>query len=191
MADLRLFIAVPVPGAIKAALAEAQQILTHSNPHVRSTGVTGIHLTLKFLGATPEQRIAELRRAMEGAVRTVQKPIRLSCAGVGAFPNPKSPRVLWAGLQGDTAELTRLQQGLDLHLVQLGIPRDERPFHAHLTLGRIKEPKMLGSLRKAMEKLAQKDFGEFTAEALVLYSSDLRPTGAVYTSIERIKLPGS
>jgi 2'-5' RNA ligase len=189
MANLRLFVAVPVPGPVKAALVTAQKALTDANPHVRSTGLTGIHLTLKFLGDTPEQRIPDLRRALEETAHTLQKPIRLSCVGAGAFPNLKEPRVLWAGLAGDVAELTRMQQVLDVQLAKLGIPREARPFHAHLTLGRMKMPKMLGALHKAMEKIAAAEFGDFTAEALVLYSSELRPTGAVYTSIERVPLP--
>ncbi len=189
MANLRLFIAVPIASPVKAALGVVQKTLTDANPHIRSTGVTGIHLTLKFLGDTPDQRIGELRRAMEAAAQVATKPIRLRSAGVGAFPNAKAPRVLWAGLEGDVAELQRVQQELDRQLAQLGFPPEDRPFHPHLTLGRMKMPKMLGALHKAMDKIGKSEFGEFTAAALVLYQSELKPTGAVYTVVEHVPLP--
>jgi len=189
MTNLRLFIAVPIPGPIKAELAAASKIITDANPHVRAVSLQGIHLTLKFLGDTPEQKIPDIRRAMEAVAAEIEQPIRLSCAGVGAFPKPDQPRVLWAGLEGDTKPLIQLARRLDRKLSGVGFSPEKRVFHPHLTLGRIKAPKMLGALRKAMDSLAERPYGDFTAEALVLYRSELKPTGAVYTSIERVPLP--
>lgn len=189
MANLRLFIAVPIPGPVKQALAEAQQTIGRANPHVRLPALPGIHLTLKFLGDTPEQRIADIRRAMETAAATVTAPIHLAVRDVGAFPDRRAPRVLWAGIEGDIKPLGLLMRRLDKEMAALGFIQEKRGFNPHLTLGRLKQPKMLGALNKAYEKLAGREFGEFTAEALVLYHSELQPGGAVYTSIERVVLP--
>jgi len=189
MAELRLFIAVPVPGPVKQALADAQQMIGRANPHVRLTGMSGIHLTLKFLGDADERKIPEIRRAMEAAVATVAAPIHLAVRDVGAFPDRQAPRVLWAGLEADVKPLGILLRKLDKELSALGFPPEKRGFHPHLTLGRMKQPKMLGALHKVYDQLAGRDFGEFTAEALVLYRSELRPEGAEYTVLERVELP--
>jgi 2'-5' RNA ligase len=190
MTMLRLFLAIPVPGEVKKELVAAQKILTHANPHVRGVELPGIHLTMKFLGDTPEEKIGAIRKAMESAAAAVAAPIRLRCAGTDAFPNLDRPRVLWAGLSGDTEALGALHRELERALERLGFAREERAFHPHLTLGRLKEPKMLGALHKAWPRVAEMAFGEFAAEALVLYRSELKPAGAVYTSIERVALPG-
>lgn len=186
---LRLFIAVPVPGQVKAQLGQAQKILSDANPHVRTVGIPGIHLTLKFLGETDPHRIGDIRRVMEVAAGRVQSAIHLHCATMGCFPDLERPRVLWAGLSGDVEPLVALWRDLDAGLVKFGFPRDERPLSPHLTLGRMKEPKMLGAFRKAWAKIDSLTFGDFTAEAIVLYRSELQPGGAVYTSLERVPLP--
>lgn len=189
METLRLFIAIPVPAEIKDRLAAVQKQLTKVNPHVRAVAAPGIHLTLKFLGDTPENRIGAIRAAMEQSVRVARGPIRLHCAGTSAFPDLKSPRVLWAGLETEDETLINIQKALDVALGKLGYEREKRRFHPHLTLGRLKAPKMLGALRKVWVDVENTDFGSFTAEALVLYRSELLPAGAKYTSIERIPLP--
>jgi len=189
MNALRLFIAVPVPGEVKKELVAVQKILGHANPHVRVTELPGIHLTLKFLGDTPPEKIGAIRLAMETAAAGVAAPIRLTCEKTGAFPTIERPRVLWAALTGDLAPLAQLHRLLERELEKAGFPREERAFHPHLTLGRLKEPKMLGALHKAWPRVEGLRFGAFTAEALVLYRSELKPAGAVYTAIERVTLP--
>jgi 2'-5' RNA ligase len=169
-------------------LSRAQTALTSANSHVRSVGLSGLHLTLKFFGETPEDQLGSIRRAMKTAAATVEKPIHLIFSGVGVFPDAEKPRVIWAGLQGDVEALGRLAATLEQEMAKLGFPRESRPFHPHVTLGRMKFPKQLGSLAKAMQKLEARPFGEFDAEALVLFRSDLKPSGAQYTAIERISL---
>jgi 2'-5' RNA ligase len=126
---------------------------------------------------------------MEIATAAARAPIHLSCERLGAFPDLKRPRVLWAGLVGDVGPLGALFTVLDRELERVGFPREPREFHPHLTLGRLKEPKMLGALHKAWPKVEARAFGSFVAEALVLYRSELKPGGAVYTLIERVPLP--
>jgi 2'-5' RNA ligase len=191
MSTMRLFIAAALPGAVKNELTAALKIITHANPHVRGVGPAGMHLTLKFLGETATEQIGGIRRAMEAAVAVVSGPIHLVCAGAGGFPNLDRPRVLWAGLSGDTATLAAMQRALDRELEKLGFAREERAFHPHVTLGRLKEPKMLGALHKAWPRVERLAFGEFDVDALTLYRSELQPGGAVYTPIERTPLPGT
>lgn len=188
MNRLRLFIAIPLPGPIKQELSRAQTALTDANSHVRSVGLSGLHLTLKFFGETPEDQLGSIKRAMKTAAATVVGPLHLIFSGVGVFPDAAKPRVVWAGLRGDTEALGRLARELEKEMAKLGFPNESRPFQPHVTLGRMKFPKQLGSLAKAMQKLGERSFGEFDAEALVLFRSDLKPTGAQYTAIERIAL---
>lgn len=191
MSKMRLFIAIPVPDHVKEALVPAQKILSDANPHVRVMQPPGIHLTLKFLGETEQERIGDIRRAMEKAAAVAAKPIQLECVGTGAFPNLDRPRVLWAGVTGDLAALAPVWRVLDRELADLGFPADARAFHPHLTIGRMRDPKMLGALHKAWKHVEALNFGLFEAEALVLYSSDLQPDAAVYKSLERVVLPRS
>ena len=189
MNSLRLFIAIPLPEPVKRELARVQSTLTHANSHVRGVGLAGLHLTVKFFGDTPAERAAEIGHAMKLTAATVEKKIHLTCEGIGAFPNVEKPRVVWAGLHGETAILERMVQRLELAMETIGFAREERPFHPHVTIGRMKFPKQLGSLHKAMHQLEGRSFGEFDAEALILYRSDLLPSGAQYTAIERTPLP--
>lgn len=189
MEILRLFIAIQLPGPLKDALTSAQKILVKANNNIRPTSLAGMHLTLKFLGDTPADQIPAIRQAMEQAAAQVSAPINLHCAGTGAFPKLDAPRVLWAGLSGSIKELGALFRTLDLALEQLGFPPEKRGLHPHVTLGRMRIPKQLSALRKAWPKVEHLDFGDFTADALVLYRSELKPGGAEYTSIERVPLP--
>ncbi|NLH48185.1 MAG: RNA 2',3'-cyclic phosphodiesterase [Myxococcales bacterium] len=189
MNSWRLFIAIPLPEPVKQELARAQDALTHANSHVRGVGLAGMHLTVKFFGDTPAERVADIGHAMKLTAATVEKKIRLTCEGIGVFPNVEKPRVVWAGLRGETAVLEQMVQRLELAMETIGFAREERPFHPHVTLGRMKLPKQLGSLHKAMHQLEGRSFGEFDAEALILYRSDLLPSGARYTVVERAPLP--
>jgi RNA 2',3'-cyclic 3'-phosphodiesterase len=189
MNEIRMFIAIPVPGAVKKEMVPAAELLAEGNPNIRPVQAEGIHLTLKFLGDTKERRIGDIRKAMESAAKTVKAPIELICSRTGAFPELSKPKVLWAGLNGDVDALGRLWRDLDRRITHLGFAPEKNAFHPHLTLARMKAPKMLGKLRKVWPSVKDREFGRFFADALVLYRSELRPDGAVYTVLERVPLP--
>jgi 2'-5' RNA ligase len=177
---LRAFIAIPLPRQIIELAADLQSRLKSAGVKLRWVRTQGIHLTLKFLGDIPESRIDDLSSAMERSARGFGV-FNLSVQGLGLFPTIKRPRVLWLGVGGQTERLERLHGRLDTELEQIGIAREKRPFRAHLTLARAKGAINARLLSDGMQTVGQYAAGSFQARQLVLYQSDLRPQGALYT----------
>jgi 2'-5' RNA ligase len=108
--------------------------------------------------------------------------------GVGAFPNLKNPRVIWMGLTEGEEVLTSFQRQIDTQLERIGFQPEDRHFHPHLTLGRMRSSRGKEELVGRMEKHKEGEFGDFRVERVVLFKSDLRPTGPVYTPLKDMKL---
>jgi 2'-5' RNA ligase len=108
---------------------------------------------------------------------------------LGAFPNQQRPRVIWIGLQGDVDPLLELQRNLDHQFQSIGFPMEDRPFRAHLTLGRVKTSKGPIGLPQAVSEI--KVTGEFRADSLVLFRSELTPKGAHYTKLATFMFRGA
>ena len=131
----RLFVAVDPPAAARTHLEEALRPLHGADGEPRWIPAERWHLTLLFLGAVPEDDVAGLRLAVgELALRTA--PFELRIAGAGRFGAGRRPQVFWAGLDGDVAPLTGLAEALRAAVRALGLPVEDRPFRAHLTVGR-------------------------------------------------------
>lgn len=186
---LRLFLALDLPDEVRESIARAQRSLKATGADVRWVRPGSIHLTLKFLGPVEE-------RLVDGLVRTVEKvaagspPLELYPAGAGVFPRPKSPRVVWLGLAGDLEPLIELAKGLNAALEPLGFEPEKRKFNPHLTLGRVKSGRnRLGLIDQVLELRGFKG-PPFTARELILFKSDLHPSGAVYTALKEFSLNG-
>jgi len=143
-----------------------------------------LHLTTKFIGEWPEERLGELKAAL--AALESQPPIAVHIRKVGFFPNPHAPRVFWCGIEAPGLEA--LAEHTDGATAALGIARETRAFSPHLTLARIKERLDLQPLRQAVAALPSLDFGEFQAASFFLYQSTLRPSGSVYTKLAEFPL---
>jgi 2'-5' RNA ligase len=139
-----------------------------------------LHITTKFIGEWPAERLDELNIALQKMA--AREPIPIEVRGLGFFPNPHSPRVFWAAVHAGP-ELATLAQLTDQTLHALGVPAETRPFSPHLTLARIKEPVPLQALRQTIASLPSTDFGAFTADRFHLYLSQLNPKGSVYTRL--------
>lgn len=181
---IRTFIALDLPLAVKSELDKLIGELRQSKPAVTWVKADRLHLTIKFLGNVPLEKIAELKTALQD-VASRSAPFRLQPSGCGAFPSLKQMRVIWAGLKDHQQQLSHLQAKVEVALAPLGFPPEGRPFRAHLTLGRVKGPRELSSLQKAL--LARQNFQAeaFDVTELVLYKSDLRPEGPLYTPLFR------
>ena len=173
MESERLFIAVTLPGSLRALLASLAQPL-HG---VNWTRPEQLHLTLRFLGEVPAEQLEPMIARLE-AVRVA--PFVLPLEGVGAFPPNRPPRVLWAGIGQGHPRLFQLRQRLDDALLASGLALDVRTFHPHVTLARC--PENAGAAA-AQWLHARRDFvgPEFRVDAFHLYASELRPSGAVHT----------
>ncbi|MDA0988984.1 MAG: RNA 2',3'-cyclic phosphodiesterase [Chloroflexi bacterium] len=154
MEQIRAFIAVELPPSVRVALGGITKNLQALAPGgVHWVRPEGIHLTLKFLGNIAAESIAPISQAMS-LCATLVAPFELSLGELGAFPNLKAPRVIWIGLQGTLAGLLSLQVSLDEELERLGHAREGRPFHPHLTLGRVRETMPAIHRRRVGENLA-------------------------------------
>ena len=195
MEQVRTFIAIELDEAINAAIADLQGQLKAKVPResVRWVKPEGIHLTLKFLGNVPANRVEEIERALTQAC--VGFPaFSVSVGGLGCFPNPRRPRVVWVGVQEESGTLARLQKAIEDGLEKLGFAPEGREFHAHLTLGRTQQRASSGDVRRLGQLVEEADIGQLgqmEARAVSLIKSDLRPTGAVYTQLAAVRLEGT
>jgi 2'-5' RNA ligase len=115
-------------------------------------------------------------------------PFFLKVRGVGAFPHLKNPRIVWMGLVDEKEILTHFQKQLEEEFEKIGFESEERPFHPHLTLGRMRSSRGREELIGRVEKHKEEEFGELHIERVVLFKSDLRPTGPIYTPLKELRL---
>ena len=186
MQQLRCFVAVELEEAIRQALQRTQMLLKGdpAGRYGRWARPEGIHLTLKFLGDVPMDRIAPIAEAVKQASAGVA-PFRLSCGELGCFPNTRFPRVIWIGIEDPSGALLRLQGEVERNLSTLGFPPERRAFHPHLTLARTRRVSKgeQAALGKLVERTQVGKLGEMVVQEISLMRSELRPSGAVYTQL--------
>ena len=146
-----------------------------------------LHVTLKFLGDTDEAHVPALLDAL-GTAAPGTAAFEVAVRGLGAFPSPLRARVVWAGLE-EAPALAGLAGRVDAALAALGVPRESRPFSAHVTLGRVREPRRNPALAAALAPPA--DFGRLPVTRLSLMRSDLQSRGARYTELSSVLLAGA
>ncbi len=193
--DIRTFIAIELPDPLKERLVELQEKLKEQAPPraVRWVQPEGIHLTLKFLGQTPVDQIEGIVRALSSACVPLSS-FTYTVGGLGCFPDLRRPQVIWVGVQEPTGALSGLQGAIEEACAELSFQREGRAFHPHLTLGRLRD-RASAEERRAIGELIQgtevASLGAGAARRVSLIRSDLRPTGAVYTTLREIELKES
>ena len=183
---IRSFFAIKIPEEYKEELLRIMDALRQTGADVKLTRPENVHLTLKFLGDIQESMAPKLA----GAVRDMtagQKPFCLRTQGMGVFPGTSRPRVIWLGLADDADGLNTLYKSVQNAAESLGFSKDDRAFKPHLTLGRVRSAKGKEALLTELKKLDPKPL-EFKASEIILFQSVLKPSGAVYTPLERIAL---
>ena len=191
--ELRLFIACELPEGWKRSLETAQRDMSKAGlGRPRWVKPDGIHLTLKFLGEVGRHLLPDIHQAMLNAGRD-GSPFTLRLAELGTFGGRGRVRVLWAGLEGDSAALAALQARLDEELDRIGFAREVRPFSPHLTLARFPDDapsdtaeRVTAALRTA--KLSPSE--EFLVDEISLIRSQLNPSGAIYTRLAGARFGG-
>jgi 2'-5' RNA ligase len=185
---LRLFYAVELPSEVRERMAEHIARLRAEMPRVRAgwERTEKLHLTLKFFGAVPQSRVAALTLAA-GRATSARAPFTLTVADAGAFPPRKAPRVLWLGLRDSRGDLARLHQTLETECAVAGFPREERSFHPHITIARLREPRTALALAELHRELGFPPL-EITVNEIVLMRSELGPGGSRYTALSHHRL---
>lgn len=189
---LRLFIAIELSPEVKQSLGRLQADLKQQLPPkvMRWTNPEGIHLTLKFLGDTPEGKVQAVTQGMLAAAAGFE-PFELRVAGFGCFPNPRRARVLWVGVPDLPKALAGVQRAIDLQMARLDFAREMRPFSPHLTLGRVSDrisPVERQALADLLDRTQVGDLGLTAVQEVILFKSDLQPGGAVYTALASSRL---
>jgi 2'-5' RNA ligase len=185
--SIRTFIALELPPAVTSLLHKVQQELKRLKIRARWVRPENIHLTLKFLGDINPDHIDKIGAAMAGAAIEFP-PVTLTVREIGVFPGIKRPRVIWMGLGGDIRSLLALQGRLEQELAEAEFPKDKRSFKAHLTLGRIKQSVNPAVISQMISEYATLSSDEFVCNQVILYKSDLKPSGAVYSKLKQTNL---
>jgi 2'-5' RNA ligase len=184
---IRSFLAIELPKTIQKRIEEIQKELVLSRADVRWVDPRNIHLTLKFFGSIEESRVDGIVQSIGDPVKTTL-PFPLVVRGMGAFPHIKNPRIIWVGLVDSRGALASFQNRLETALEEVGFEAEDRPFHPHLTLGRTKSSRGKDELVGKMEAHREEGLGDFQVEKVILFKSDLRPSGPVYTPLREMKL---
>ena len=181
----RVFCAIELPQQTRLRLLLHIEKLRALVPEARASWSreANIHLTLKFLGETPEPLVGKFDSALSRTVKGIA-PFPILISGCGVFPRPKDPRVLWIGITDTEAQLARLHSQLEVESEQEGFARETRPFHPHLTLARLRAQQGAREIARAHENLPFAPV-EVTVNEVSLIRSELSSNGSRYTTLSR------
>ena len=188
---IRTFIAVEMDPAIRRAAKGLIEKFRAAGADVGWVAPEKMHLTLKFLGDVRETDVPLVCEAVGEAVAGAA-PFELDVRGAGAFPNLSRPRVIWLGSGEGEQAMAGLADRIEAVLESLGFAREARRFHAHLTLGRVRRGgPAISALARMVQEHAEVEIGRTSVEEVVVFSSQLKPTGAVYEALSRAPLGGT
>ena len=189
--DIRAFLALQLPDEVTAALGHlADQVARAGVGGLRPVRPENMHLTLKFFGNVSAQQVEAIIDTVTHTAKSI-RPFTLRLGNVGAYPNNRSPRVLWVGLDGDVAPLQDAHRRIETALEQIGIKPDSREFRPHLTIARIRDRASHTERRRAAEALFSAEFRSglpVPVDRISLMRSILLPEGPQYTSLAEIPL---
>ena len=189
----RLFVAVPAADEVRAAVGKLMEEVAGGPITERGPGqprwvrVDDLHLTLRFLGATPDEQQADIAAALATAAAETA-PFRVVLSGGGAFPSAHAPRVLWIGIAEGSDDLTGLVQHLNRELGPLGFPAETRPFTPHLTLARTDGVAGADERARVLTEATQDLRLTWQADRIVLYKTLVGRGPVHYESLAEARL---
>lgn len=179
---IRSFLAIEFPESLKEIITGYLKDLKQVPSTIKWVSPGQSHLTLKFFGSISEELGGKISQTLLKVLIDCPR-FQLSLKGIGAFPNLFRPRVIWAGLEGETEILQEVYRTIEQALVPLGIPKEDRPFHPHLTLGRNKLKEVNEPLYRLLTHWSKGGSEPFVVQEVILFKSDLKPQGPVYTKL--------
>lgn len=187
---MRLFVAAEIPGPVRDALGSLQSRLKIRIHGARWVPAATMHLTFKFIGEMPEDRLPGLRGALGRALPSADlAPFEMRVRGLGVFPPGRRPRVLWAGLTASLAGMPqRVRQVVDEAAGSAGCPREDRPFMPHLTLARLGQGTGGPEVPALIASSAEEEWGAFEVTSVWLFQSILHPGGAEHRRLEEYRI---
>lgn len=183
---LRCFIAVDIPEQIKSDIGDLIAVFKEYEVDVKWVMHENLHVTLKFLGKTPEDLLPKIVKLLSEVILSY-KPFYITIYGVGVFPNRKYPRIIWVGIE-DVGFLKKLQEDVENAMTSIGFKKEEREFRPHLTLGRVRSQRGMANIIHELDAMQIRDFGGAEINKIRLMKSELRPTGTRYSCLREIPL---
>jgi len=186
---MRCFLAIELPTDIREQLRALQERLGSLGRAVRWTRTEQIHVTLKFLGEVPEDKVPKI---CETALQIAGKfePFELQVRGTGCFPPGGAARIVWAGMPDPPGTLIDCHRAGEESFAKLGFKKENRAFNPHLTIGRVKDFSASSQIRATVEQHNTFLAGSFNVDELVMFQSILKPQGPTYIPLARAKLGG-
>jgi 2'-5' RNA ligase len=183
---IRTFIALPTTEEVQQRLGEVRRALERANAEVKWDDAAKYHITLRFIGDIDESLIPSLEESLHSNLIAL-KSFSYAFAGLGVFPNEREPKVVWAGVD-DARYIAVLQSRVEQSCSMMGLSAERRPFHPHITLGRMKGPRNRARLIEGINTVT---FERISAvcNSVQIIKSDLRPEGSHYTILKTITLP--
>lgn len=188
MGMLRLFAAVPLPADLTAKLSAPLALARAQAPGIKWIDPAGMHITLKFFGDTPEERVGRLIQLLAEAASGVA-PFEITVKGIGAFPAASRPRVVWAGVAGGSRELSTLAARVHIATEEEGFGEPGGAgFLPHITIGRVRRDVRDAAIPPAFATESEREWGKAAVSVIILYSSLLKPAGPVYRQLAQAPL---
>ncbi|MDD5128240.1 MAG: RNA 2',3'-cyclic phosphodiesterase [Candidatus Omnitrophica bacterium] len=186
---MRAFIAIGLPARIKNTLTEIQHKLNTGEFKVNWVKPQNLHLTLKFLGDISPEQLEQIKTTVEKITDNSGR-FKVKLGKLGVFPDLRTGRIIWAGAEEVPSGLKQLVERLEAELIESGIPKELRPFCAHITIGRIKSCPLPSVLQKTLDRIEMNVSGpgEFNCEKVILFESRPGPGGPVYTALKELNL---
>ena len=184
MSVLRLFLALDIPPRARETIVSIQNRFKTLDLHASWVRPGNIHLTLKFLGNTPSERIANIKKGVSEVAESTHV-FKVGLDRLGVFPNFKNHRTLWIGLKNPHNNLKVVQENIDEKMEQLGFPKEEKKFNPHITLARIKQlkgeiSKNFKDLKHEVESALPVEEEPFQVDSIRLIQSELTPKGSIF-----------
>jgi RNA 2',3'-cyclic 3'-phosphodiesterase len=183
---VRLFVAINTPPEIVPLLAGVRDRLESTHADVKWEPDEKLHCTLKFLGDTREEILPDIVSAL-GQVASSTPPFPTRYSGLGCFPDKREPRIVWAGMEDPDGDIQRLAQMVDTRMATLGFKTEQRIYHPHVTLGRVKGSRHMRELLATMETVTFV-CSPVSLHEIELVRSELKPRGSVYTPVIKVAL---
>jgi len=186
---IRLFIAMNTPQEIVPLLAGVRDRLESTRAGVKWESDEKLHCTLKFLGDTREEVVPDIVSAL-GRAGSLTPAFPVTYSGLGCFPNKREPRIIWVGIEDPSGTLQELAQTVETYMAALGFKPEQRLFHPHVTLGRVKSSRRMRELLATMETVTF-HCSPVSLREIELVKSELKSGGSVYTPVAKVALGNS
>jgi 2'-5' RNA ligase len=183
---LRVFIAIDIEDPLVVSrLERLKEAVVATGVPMKPVETENLHLTLRFIGEVPRGLVEEIKR--EVLARLVFEPFDMELVGLGAFPSPARPRVVWVGVRGGAEELRRLRGEIEAGLRRLGVRPEQQEFHPHVTLARIKGSRNIQALVKLLAEMSDYEVGRVRVTSVRLKKSTLTRSGPIYETLAEVR----